>query len=217
MPVQWVNRPNLDFRGFAGTIAGGRVAARRSACASLPSGRDEPRSRASSPTTAICEEAVAGPVRDPDADRRDRRQRGDMLARAEPARRGRRPVRGHDRLDGRGADAAAAAAICIKIGTAHRHRARSRRSSTRSTSNTLEHLAAHEARAQRDRRVRTSSSTGPIAFDPYTENRDTGGFILIDRLTNDTVGAGHAALRPAPRAATSTGRPLDVDKAARAR
>ena len=38
----------------------------------------------------------------------------------------------------------------------------------------------------------------PIAFDPYAENRDTGGFILIDRITNNTVGAGPDPLRAAP-------------------
>jgi bifunctional enzyme CysN/CysC len=55
----------------------------------------------------------------------------------------------------------------------------------------------------------------PIAFDPYGENRDTGGFILIDRLTNHTVGAGMLkfALR---RAHNIQMQYIDVDKAARA-
>jgi len=55
----------------------------------------------------------------------------------------------------------------------------------------------------------------PIAFDPYQVNRDTGGFILIDRITNDTVGAGmlHFALR---RASNVQWQALDVNKAARA-
>ena len=54
----------------------------------------------------------------------------------------------------------------------------------------------------------------PIAFDPYDVNRDTGGFILIDRATNDTVGAGmlHFALR---RAHNVQWQALDVNKAAR--
>ena len=56
----------------------------------------------------------------------------------------------------------------------------------------------------------------PVAFEPYADNRDLGGFILIDRLTNDTVGAGliHFALR---RAHNIHWQALDVDKAARAR
>jgi bifunctional enzyme CysN/CysC len=53
-----------------------------------------------------------------------------------------------------------------------------------------------------------------IAFDPYTENRDTGGFVLIDRLTNDTVGAGmfDYELR---RASNIVWQDLDVDKQTR--
>ena len=53
----------------------------------------------------------------------------------------------------------------------------------------------------------------PIAFDPYAENRDMGGFILIDRLTNDTVGAGLIALRAAPGGQ----RPLAGDRGRQAR
>jgi bifunctional enzyme CysN/CysC len=55
----------------------------------------------------------------------------------------------------------------------------------------------------------------PLPFDPYTVNRDMGGFILIDRLTNATVGAGmlHFALR---RAHNIHRQALDIDKAARA-
>jgi bifunctional enzyme CysN/CysC len=54
----------------------------------------------------------------------------------------------------------------------------------------------------------------PIAFDPYQVNRDTGGFILIDRITNDTVGAGmlHFALR---RASNVQWQAIDVNKQAR--
>ena len=55
----------------------------------------------------------------------------------------------------------------------------------------------------------------PIPFDPYADNRDTGGFIVIDRLSNQTVGAGmlHFALR---RAHNVQWQALDVNKAARA-
>src|SRR4051794_3262421 len=56
----------------------------------------------------------------------------------------------------------------------------------------------------------------PVAFDPYDGNRDTGGFILIDRITNGTVGAGmlHFALR---RSDNVHWQAIEVDKAARAR
>ena len=62
--------------------------------------------------------------------------------------------------------------------------------------NTLEHLAAKTLELN-EIGVCNLSLDQPIAFDPYAENRDTGGFILIDRLTNATVGAGmlHFALR----------------------
>jgi bifunctional enzyme CysN/CysC len=56
----------------------------------------------------------------------------------------------------------------------------------------------------------------PVAFEPYSDSRDLGGFILIDRLTNATVGVGmiEAALR---RATSLTWQVLDVDRVARAR
>ena len=62
--------------------------------------------------------------------------------------------------------------------------------------NTLEHLAAKTLQLN-EIGVCNLNLDQPIAFDPYAENRDTGGFILIDRMTNDTVGAGllHFALR----------------------
>ena len=80
--------------------------------------------------------------------------------------------------------------------------------------NTLEHLAA-KTLALNEIGVCNLSLDQPIAFDPYTENRDTGGFILIDRLTNSTVGAGlvHFALR---RSQNIHWQALDVNKAARA-
>jgi hypothetical protein len=62
--------------------------------------------------------------------------------------------------------------------------------------NTLEHLAAKTLQ-QNEIAVCNLNLDQPIAFDPYVENRDTGGFILIDRMTNGTIGAGllHFALR----------------------
>ena len=65
--------------------------------------------------------------------------------------------------------------------------------------NTLEHLAAKKLELN-EIGVCNVSLDHAVAFDPYAENRDTGGFILIDRLTNATVGAGLDPLRAAPRA-----------------
>jgi bifunctional enzyme CysN/CysC len=81
--------------------------------------------------------------------------------------------------------------------------------------NTMEHLAA-KTLALNAIGVCNISLDRAIPFDPYTENRDTGGFVLIDRMTNATVGAGliHFALR---RAANIHWQALDVDKKVRAR
>ena len=99
MPVQWVNRPNLDFRGFSGLIASGAVRP-GDAVACCP--------RARPPTVARIvtldgdlDEAVAGQsVTLTLADEIDC-SRGDVIAIADEPPRGGRPVRGHPRLDGR--------------------------------------------------------------------------------------------------------------------
>jgi bifunctional enzyme CysN/CysC len=80
--------------------------------------------------------------------------------------------------------------------------------------NTMEHLAAKQL-GLNEIGVVNIALDRPIAFDPYTTNRDTGGFILINRLTNNTVGAGmlHFALR---RSHNIHMQHVDVDKVARA-
>jgi bifunctional enzyme CysN/CysC len=80
--------------------------------------------------------------------------------------------------------------------------------------NTLEHTAAKQLELN-EIGVCNLGTDAPIAFDPYAEVRDTGGFVFIDRLTNDTVGAGllHFALR---RAENVHWQALDVNRQARA-
>ncbi|MDE2350819.1 MAG: adenylyl-sulfate kinase, partial [Alphaproteobacteria bacterium] len=80
--------------------------------------------------------------------------------------------------------------------------------------NTLEHLAAKQLELN-EIAVCNISLDRPVAFDPYADNHDTGGFILIDRLSNATVGAGliHFALR---RAHNIHWQALDVSKRSRA-
>ena len=80
--------------------------------------------------------------------------------------------------------------------------------------NTREHLAARTL-ALNEIGVCNLSLDRPVAFDPYDRNRHTGGFIVIDRVTNDTVGAGmlHFAFR---RAHNVHWQAVDVDRAARA-
>jgi bifunctional enzyme CysN/CysC len=81
--------------------------------------------------------------------------------------------------------------------------------------NTLEHVAAKTLELNAIG-VCNLSMDRPVAFDPYAENRETGGFIVIDRLTNNTVGAGllHFALR---RSHNIHMQHVDVNKEARAR
>jgi bifunctional enzyme CysN/CysC len=81
--------------------------------------------------------------------------------------------------------------------------------------NTLEHLAAKKLDLN-DIGVCGLEVSGAIAFEPYRDSRVLGGFILIDRLTNNTVGAGllHFALR---RSQNVHWQALDVNKSARAR
>ena len=106
LPVQWVNRPNQDFRGFAGTIASGAVRTRRRRARAAVRAT-EPRRAHRRRTTAIWT-GRRRPVGHADAGRRDRRQPRRRARRGGLAAGGRRPVPGDDHLDARRADAAAA-------------------------------------------------------------------------------------------------------------
>jgi bifunctional enzyme CysN/CysC len=79
--------------------------------------------------------------------------------------------------------------------------------------NTLEHLAARTLDLN-EIGVCTVTTDRPVPFDPYRSNRDTGGFVIIDRLTNATVGAGllHFSLR---RSQNVHWQAMEVDAAAR--
>jgi bifunctional enzyme CysN/CysC len=209
LPVQWVNRPNQNFRGFAGTIASG-VVRKGDAIRVLPSGRTSTVARIVTYDGDL-EQAVAGQsITLTLADEIDI-SRGDVIAAADSP-----PAVAdqfqatiiwmHDEpmLPGR--------PYLIKLGT---------RTVTGSITtpkykvnvNTLEHLAAKQLELN-EIGVCNLSLDQPVAFDPYTENRETGGFILIDKLSNDTVGAGllNFALR---RAENIHWQALDVNKAAR--
>ncbi|HEX2494247.1 MAG TPA: adenylyl-sulfate kinase, partial [Steroidobacter sp.] len=210
LPVQWVNRPNQDFRGFAGAVASGviRVA---DAVRVLPSGKHSRVARIVTHDGDL-QQAVAGQsITLTLADEVDV-SRGDVLAAADA------PPSVADQfqatiiwmheepmLPGR--------PYLIKIGS---------RTVTGSITapkykvnvNTLEHLAARQLDLN-EIGVCNLSLDQPIAFDPYVENRETGGFILIDKLSNDTVGAGLLtfALR---RAENIHWQALDVNRHARA-
>ncbi|RQZ07479.1 sulfate adenylyltransferase subunit CysN [Burkholderia sp. Bp9031] len=210
LPVQWVNRPHLNFRGYAGSIVSGEVRVGERVRV-LPAGKE---SRVASVITPAGEADVARAgeaVTLTLADEIDI-SRGDMIARADAP-----PevadqfeatlVWMHDEplLPGR--------PYLVKLGT-QTVGATCATPKYKIDVNTREHLAARTL-ALNEIGVCNLSFDRPVAFDPYDRNRHTGGFIVIDRFTNDTVGAGmlHFALR---RAHNVHWQAVDVDRDARA-
>jgi len=192
MPVQWVNRPNLDFRGFSGLIATGAVKP-GDAVRVLPSGKTSTVSRIVT-FDGDLKEAVAGQsVTICLTDEIDC-SRGDVLALA-------------DDLP-QVADQIEAAIVWmsdepmlpsrpywLKIGT-QTVSAQVQPPKYQVNVNTMEHLAAKTLELNAIG-VANLSTDRPIVFEPYAQSRDLGGFILIDKLTNATVAAGmlHFSLR----------------------
>jgi len=206
----WGNRPVLDFRGCCGTIAGGRIKPGDAITVSK-----------SGMASTVCRivamdgdrpEAVAGDaVTLTLADEVDI-SRGDVLAAPES-----RPsvsdqfaahllwMADEELLPGR--------QYLLKMGTATvpvsvselKHKV---------DVNTLDHLAG-KTLALNEVGYGNFALSQPLAFDPYKDNRDTGGFILIDRFTNATVGAGMVDFS-LMRATNVHWQALDVNKQARA-
>jgi bifunctional enzyme CysN/CysC len=210
MPVQWVNRPNAEFRGFAGLIASGSVR-RGDALRVLPSGRRSSVARILVGGEDVDEAVAAQSVTLTLVDEIDV-SRGDVLsaAAAPPAVANQFEatiIWMHDEplLQGR--------AYLLKVGT-KTVTATVAPIKYRVNVNTLEHLAAKKLDLN-DIGVCGIELSSAIAFEPYKESRVLGGFILIDRLTNNTVGAGllHFALR---RSQNVHWQALDVNKTARA-
>ena len=211
LPVQWVNRPNLDFRGFAGTIASGTIRPGEKVVV-LPSARESVVRRIVTYDGDLGLAVAGQSVTLTLADEIDV-SRGDMIARAAE-----RPSVGSQfeatvvwmadepLLPGRnylmrvGSETVTATVAPLKY---------------RINVNSLERLAATRLELN-EIGVCDLELDRPIAFDSYRENRETGGFILIDRITNNTVGAGmlHFALR---RSDNVHWQAIEVHKAARAR
>jgi bifunctional enzyme CysN/CysC len=211
MPVQWVNRPNQNFRGFAGTIAAGTVKP-GDAIKVLPSGKT---SIVQSIVTmdgdlaeAIADQAVTITL-NTEVDV----SRGDVICAAQA------PVEVSDQfevevlwmgdepmLPGR--------PYIIKAGTKTmpgtldklKHKV---------NVNTLEKMAA-ETLTLNEIGLCNLELDGALAFAPYKENRALGSFIIIDRFTNNTIGLGliNFALR---RAANIHWQAMDVNKSSRAK
>lgn len=210
MPVQWVNRPSLDFRGYAGTISGGKVS-KGDAIRVQPSGRMSHIARIvtidGDLDTAIAGQSVTLTLADEvDASRGDVISSGDSPASVadqfETT-----IVWMHDDalLPGR--------PYLLKIGTKTVN-ATVTNIKYQVNVNTLEESAATQLELNAIG-VCNISLDQAVAFDAYKENREMGGFILIDRISNATVGAGmlHFSLRRADNIHLQA---TDVDKSVRA-
>src|SRR6201996_603853 len=211
LPVQWVNRPNLDFRGFAGTIAGGRIKP-GDAVAIAKSGRTTKVARIVTMDGDL-PEAVAGDAVTLTLSDEVDISRGDVLAdpQARPAVSDQFAAHvlwmaEDEMLPGR--------QYLLKLGTATVP-AQISALKHKIDVNNLDHLAG-KTLALNEVGYCNLALGQALSFDPYRENRDTGGFILIDRFTNATVGAGMIdfGLR---RATNVHWQALDVNKDARAR
>ncbi|KRB52528.1 sulfate adenylyltransferase subunit CysN [Phenylobacterium sp. Root700] len=210
MPVQWVNRPNLDFRGFSGLISSGTIRPGDKIKA-LPSGRESTVERIVTFRDDL-DVAVAGQSVTLTLTDEIDISRGDVLSEA-----GSPPpvadqfeatvvwMDDEAMLPGR--------PYLLKLGT-RTVSAQITEPKYKINVNTLEHLAAKRLELN-EIGVCNLSLDAPIAFDAYTDNHDLGGFILVDRISNRTVGAGmlHFALR---RSQNIHWQALDVDKNSRA-
>ncbi|MBC7284495.1 sulfate adenylyltransferase subunit CysN [Hoeflea sp.] len=211
LPVQWVNRPNLDFRGFAGLIAAGTVrpgdrvrivpSGRTSTVKAIPSfDGDLPQAVAGQSVTLTLADEVDC-------------SRGDVIAAADSPPESSDQFRativwmGEDPLiPGRG--------YWLKLAT-QTVTATVAQPEYEIDVNSREHLAA-KTLGLNAIGVAEVTTERPITFEPYETSRQLGGFILIDKITNATVGAGmlHFALR---RAQNVHWQALDIDRAAHAR
>ena len=185
LPVQWVNRPDLEFRGFSGTVVGGTVRP-GDAIRVLPSGRTTTVARIvtfdGDRDQAVTDESVTLTLTD-EIDV----SRGDLLVAAGAA----PPVADQFQAHVVWMDESA-----LVPGQPYLLKCGARTvPATLSTPkyavnvNTLDRTAVTTLRLN-EIGVCDVSLTQAIPFDAYTENRDTGGFIVIDRMTNATVAAG---------------------------
>ncbi|WP_137897848.1 sulfate adenylyltransferase subunit CysN [Sphingomonas sp. 2SG] len=211
LPVQWVNRPDLDFRGFAGTIAAGRIRT-GDPIRIVPSGKTSKVARIvtydGDRDTAGAGEAVTLVL----ADEVDC-SRGDVIAAAEA------PPEAANQFEATLVWLADTALVpgrgyWLKLGT------RTVGATVQPPAhvvdvNTQAHLSA-KTLALNDIGVAEVFTDAPLVFQPYADSHELGGFILIDRETNATVAAGmiHHALR---RAQNVHWQSVDITREAHAR
>ena len=209
LPVQWVNRPDPDFRGFSGQIAAGTIRPGERIRV-LPSGRETTVSRLliehDLPLAQAGQSITLCTTDEVDI------SRGDVICAAAS------PAGVSDQFEATVVWMSEAAMLpgrpyLIKLAartiagsiTALKHKV---------NVNTLEHVAAKSLELN-EIGLCNLSLDAAVAFDPYEACRDTGGFILIDRVSNETVGAGmiHFALR---RAQNIHWQAVEIDRRARA-
>jgi bifunctional enzyme CysN/CysC len=209
LPVQWVNRPNLDFRGYAGTLVSGSIKP-GDAIRVQPSGKI---SSIKSIITVDGEqaEAIAGQSVTLTLEDEIDISRGDVISTTDE------PASSADQFESTVVwmdeePLLAGRPYLLKIGT---------KSVTATVTtikhqvnvNTLEQMAAKQLELNAIG-VCNLNLDQSVAFDAYKDNRETGSFILVDKITNATVGAGmlHFALR---RSDNIHMQATDVDKAKR--
>jgi bifunctional enzyme CysN/CysC len=187
-PVQWVNRASSDFRGYAGTVASGRIRV------------GEPVMVAASGHAARVQEIVTGAGPLPTAGPGD----AITLTLTEEIDVGRGDVLTSPDARPEVSDQFAAHLIWMDAEPLIPGRSYLARIATKTTPltvtaikyridpNSREHLAVHTL-ALNDIGFCNLATAAPVAFDPYEANRRTGSFIVIDRLSNRTVGAGMIA------------------------
>ncbi|WP_066531681.1 sulfate adenylyltransferase subunit CysN [Erythrobacter sp. CCH5-A1] len=207
LPVQWVNRPNLDFRGFSGLIASGVVRPGDSVRV-LPSGKTSTVTRIVT-LDGDLDQAVAGQsVTLCFADEIDC-SRGDVIAAAD------QPPEAADQFEAtlvwlNDVSMVVGRAYWLKLGT-QTVSVTVQQPKYAVNVNTMEHIAAKtlDLNAIGVAEIITDK---PIVFEPYADNRTLGGFILIDKQTNATVAAGmlHFSLR---RAQNVHWQPTDITRA----
>jgi bifunctional enzyme CysN/CysC len=210
-PVQWVNRPNADFRGFSGTVASGVVRPGDRVVVAV-SGRESSVTRIVTADGDLREARAGDAITLTLADEVDI-ARGDVLAHAQA-----RPevvdqfaaqilwMVEEPMLPGR--------SYLLRIGTCYVP-ARVTSLKHKVDVNTLEHIAA-KTLALNEIGFCNLATASPVALDAYEDNRATGAFVLIDRFTHATVAAGMISF--GLRRATNIHRQaLLVDKSARVR
>ncbi len=210
MRVQWVNRPNLDFRGFSGTIASGVV--HPGDAVVVPSSGQISKVARIVTMDGDLSEAVAGQAVTITLEDEIDISRGDMLCCTEQ-----RPsyadqfeahlvwMHEEECLPGRSYLIKAGSATAPATVTALKHKI---------NVNTLQREPGKTLELN-EVGICNISLTKPISFDPYQENRNTGNFILIDRFTNATVGAGMIDF-PLRRATNIHWQSIDINKQSRA-